>query len=155
MPWNIGCGGSQPYSWGEFQETLWEPFRSFSGISSGKSQPYWGYGPLACEWIDGVWNGHVSCFRGWIMQDINGIPQRECFSIKLQAPTLSRSELGVPKTLRFWKRRNATSFIPRPTKSQRFFCDLFSDLFSDFSAISAAKACGFALRGLKSQRFNN
>ena len=49
MPWIIGFGASQPYSRGEFQETLWEPFRgsfrNFSGISSGKSQPYWGYGP--------------------------------------------------------------------------------------------------------------
>ena len=47
MPWIIGFWGSQPYSRGEFQETLWERFRGFpefSGISSGKCQPYWGYG---------------------------------------------------------------------------------------------------------------
>ena len=48
MPWIIGFGGSQPYSRGEFQETLWERFRGLSGIfgiSSRKSQPYWGCGP--------------------------------------------------------------------------------------------------------------
>ena len=62
MPWTIGFGASQPYSRKEFQETLWERFReipefprkrvsglfhrNFSGISSGKSQPYRGCGPL-------------------------------------------------------------------------------------------------------------
>ena len=46
----IGFGASQPYSWGKFQETLWERFRGLSGISSGKSQPYWGYGPYIQEW---------------------------------------------------------------------------------------------------------
>ena len=32
MPWIIAFGGSQPYSRGEFQETLWERFRGLSGI---------------------------------------------------------------------------------------------------------------------------
>ena len=32
MPWIIGLGASQPYSWREFQETLWERFRGLSGI---------------------------------------------------------------------------------------------------------------------------
>ena len=32
MPWIIGLGGSQKYSQGEFQETLWERFRGLSGI---------------------------------------------------------------------------------------------------------------------------
>ena len=32
MPWIIGFGASQPYSRGKFQETLWERFRSLSGI---------------------------------------------------------------------------------------------------------------------------
>ena len=32
MPWIIGLGGSQPYSPGEFQETLWERFWGLSGI---------------------------------------------------------------------------------------------------------------------------
>ena len=45
----IGLGGLQPFSLGEFQEKLWErfrkKFRNSSGISSGKFQPYWGYGP--------------------------------------------------------------------------------------------------------------
>ena len=31
MPSIIGFGASQPYSWGEFQETLWERFRGLSG----------------------------------------------------------------------------------------------------------------------------
>ena len=30
-PWIIGFGASQPYSRGEFQETLWERFRGLSG----------------------------------------------------------------------------------------------------------------------------
>ena len=49
MPWIIGFGRSQPYSWGEFQETLWERFRGlfrvFLEFLPGKSQPYWAYGP--------------------------------------------------------------------------------------------------------------
>ena len=32
MPWIIGLWASQPYSRGEFQETLWERFRGLSGI---------------------------------------------------------------------------------------------------------------------------
>ena len=32
MPWIIGLWISQPYSRGEFQETLWERFRGLSGI---------------------------------------------------------------------------------------------------------------------------
>ena len=32
MPWIIGLGASQPYSRGEFQETLWERFRCLSRI---------------------------------------------------------------------------------------------------------------------------
>ena len=32
MPWIIGFGASQPYSRGEFQETLWERFQGLSGI---------------------------------------------------------------------------------------------------------------------------
>ena len=51
MPSIIGLGGFQPYSWGKSQEgnalrAFPGSFRNFSGISSGKSQPYWGYGPL-------------------------------------------------------------------------------------------------------------
>ena len=46
MPCFIGLGGSLPYSRREFQKTLWERFRGLSGISSGKSQPYWGCDPL-------------------------------------------------------------------------------------------------------------
>ena len=32
MPWIIGLWGSQPYSWGKFQETLRERFRGLSGF---------------------------------------------------------------------------------------------------------------------------
>ena len=32
MPWIRGFEGSQPYSQGEFQETLWERFRGLSGV---------------------------------------------------------------------------------------------------------------------------
>ena len=32
MPWIIRFGASQPYSWREFQETLWERFRGLSGV---------------------------------------------------------------------------------------------------------------------------
>ena len=37
---NLGLGGSQPHSRGEFQEKLWERFWGLSRISSGKSQPF-------------------------------------------------------------------------------------------------------------------
>ena len=60
MPWIIGFGASQPYSRREFQETLWERFRgplqSLSGTSSGKCQPYWGYGPKITQ----RWTGKLS-----------------------------------------------------------------------------------------------
>ena len=32
MPWIVGLGAFQPYSRGEFEETLWERFRGLSGI---------------------------------------------------------------------------------------------------------------------------
>ena len=47
MPLIIGLGRSQPYSRG--MRAFPGSFRNFSGISSGKSQPYWGYGPKLQE----------------------------------------------------------------------------------------------------------
>ena len=45
----IGLGGSQPYSLrgisGNALRAFPGSFRNFSGTSSGKSEPYWGYGP--------------------------------------------------------------------------------------------------------------
>ena len=57
MPWIRGFGASQPYSRGELQETLRAfpgSFQNFfPGISSGKSQPYWGCGPVTlCTTLD-------------------------------------------------------------------------------------------------------
>ena len=50
---NYRVWGIPAVSRGKFQETLWErfrgSFRNSSGISSGKSQPCWGHGPIERE----------------------------------------------------------------------------------------------------------
>ena len=60
--WIVGLGASQPYFRGVFQDTLCERFRGlpvFSGTSSGKSQPYWGWVPLNREeWLGNLWPVH-------------------------------------------------------------------------------------------------
>ena len=69
MPWIIGFGGPQSYSRGEFQEKLWERFRGLSGISSGKSQPYWGHGPNYGGW------GLSKLFASW--REVSTFPKNQ------------------------------------------------------------------------------
>ena len=38
-------------------------FRNFSGISSGKSQPYWGYGPLTINLVQNLTSQHMCINR--------------------------------------------------------------------------------------------
>ena len=53
--------------------------------------------------------------------------------LKRIALETAQEHLGSRKTLRFWKRGNAASLIPRPNT---FFCDFFLRISSDFIAIS-------------------
>ena len=102
LHWIIGFGASQPYSRGRFQETLWErfpgSFRNFSGISSGKSQPYWGCGP------------ELNIPGGWVKWLREGPTKSPCLGPKNGSTILPLSGLcrGRPvHTLRPLNRLNA------------------------------------------------
>ena len=106
MIWIIGFGGSQPYSWGEFQETLWERFRGLSGVFPEFFRNFFrkvpavlGYGPET---------GRIR-FRGVRFQTPNSVSflgltefRGECLSAydlcdKVNSPSFSQNSPSLPQ----------------------------------------------------------